>query len=250
MPFRYEAAVYISNVSRYKEILGRINYSERVYCGSEFCEYKFIHDKKAYEEIAALNSLSLVLPAIITNRYFKEIEKIILRIASIQKDLELVVNDFGSLQWYSEKIRKFPVIVGRALCHFNFLADVRGRINHKILDLEKCKYVAREFNASRFEISSLPGSCRYILPKGINISLYYPYTLVTMSRNCIFRPVDNDAFNTICHRECGNFHLNLTHPVTPDHFVMIDNGYMLDCEISGIKDVVTPFINRYVCQML
>ena len=249
MPKSPQTALYISNPGRYKEFIAGIKNFDRIYSGSEFCENKIVHDTKIFEKLAELNSFSLVLPAVITRDYFKKIEKLILSIASIQKNFELVVNDFGMLEWYSQKARKFPLVIGRILCQFNFLTEIKNKGDCKILDIEKCRFSSKEFKVSRYEISCLPQPHRYILPKGLNISLYYPYTFITMTRNCSFRPSEA-SLDTVCHHECGNNQLELTHPSTEDQLLMINNGYMLDCKPGDLKSVLAPHINRYVWQQL
>lgn len=246
---KYESAVYIYNAGGYKNTLFKSgNDYERVYCGSESCAQKLIFDKAAFKEIAGIKPISFVLPSIITRSHFHKVERLICALGKINKDFELVINDFGMLQWYSLKKRKFPAVMGRVLCQYH-LANAYGQKDKtKYLDKNKCAYFIKRYNVNRFEISCLPAKFKYVLPEKVNVSMYFPYAMVTISRNCVFRQ-DGKAVDKSCANECNGQTLKLGHLAVAEPLVMNSNIYFLDCNIQKAGDVSIPGINRFVQQI-
>ncbi|MFH1459461.1 MAG: hypothetical protein ABIG64_03695 [Candidatus Omnitrophota bacterium] len=264
MTQKYEKTIFICAVEKYSDIIKANKGCKRIYCGNEFCQYKFVHDVRFYKEIAKIKPISFVLPAIITPQYFGKMEKIIDELNSIQKDFELVINSFGMLEWYRQKKRKFPAVMGRMICHFTLLFKLpyrNGNSSEKdslaqkkiiqVLDKNKVDFFKKNYDVNRFEISSLPHTHAYILPKYTKISLYYPYAVVTMTRNCVFRPEPEiNTADKFCSRECGDLCLEVDHPASAEPFIMINNGYLIDCNIKSNKDIFSPEIDRFVRQIV
>jgi len=261
MKTKYEKAIFVSDPLHFADIIRENKDCHRIYCGNEFCQFKFIHDAGKYQEIAKQRPVSLVLPAVITPQYFGKIEKIIDKIMLIGKNPELVINSFGLCEWYSRKKRKYPAVMGRMISHFTLAYKEKFRQKNvsteyivgknyivQILDQNKVDFFVKKYNIVRFEISVLPNIRGYVVPKNVNVSLYYPYAVMTVTRNCVFRPnPEQNTADKFCARECGSTVLELDHPASVQPFLMVNNGYVMDC---NIKEILTDKIDRYVNQIL
>lgn len=251
MPHKYQLALAVGNTSKFQDILSSKdgeNYA-RIYCGSEFCQHKLIHDAGRYQKIAEIMPVSFILPAIITKPHIYSISRTIKRLAEIQKDFELVINNFGILEWDLIRKRKFPIVMGRLFCQYLLLGTRVAKNVIKYLDKGKCDYLIKRYNVSRFEISSLPSGFRYILPKAVNISMFFPYIPVTMTRSCVFRP-RQDRADERCLRQCGDAPVKLGHPAVQGSFIMIDSGYLLESTATNKVNVtIMPGVNRFVRQI-
>ena len=234
---------------------------DRVYIGNDFCQEKFNIDeiKKLLIFYDDKIKITLLLP-FFTDTFFYKLEKLLLFIKdNINiKYFEIVFNDWGTFYYLRKNYPFFNLVMGRLLTKqkkdprvnviFNNLQDkfriLKSKENEKKIIFTKkvpkslvnifsrTSIETKEFfsfliknNVKRIEIDNIQSDIIIEKNNKIKVSLYYPYSLLTLTRYCgaLYSKTDK-----VCNKTCNNVPINLK------------NGFYIKANALYYKNDVLP----------
>lgn len=200
------------------------NYIERIYFGNELCHKKLpsMNNLKEAAKYCASNGLklSVVCPPIFQSDIIRT-RKFVQQ--ALKHTREFIINDIGYFSVF-EELKVFPDIAfGRLLNKMKKLSrwtkQTLIRFSQCQLDFfQKSSYSNKVYEAffEKYGISSLEfdqTSQGIILPdlKNMRYHIYYPYSIITLSRYCLFQGIhqrspDKFKIRGKCKNECKNYY--------------------------------------------
>lgn len=190
-----ETAIYVSGPETLAKLpLDRFS---RVYLGAEFCEKNMPSPEDC--DAAASAARSAGLPLTLVTPYMTEaglvpFKQLIRHAAEAYPDMEVVVNDWGALNFIRRETPGLRPVAGRVLIRQK--KDPRivhvqdGGMNEyfsqSLLDSRRfTDFLARE-GVGRAELDNPPHGVDFPDPAGAPaLSLYFPYVFLTTSRQCV-----------------------------------------------------------------
>jgi hypothetical protein len=173
-----------------------------IYFGVEFCQWLLcnLSDLMKVRDFCRSNDKKLVLVTPwVTDSGLDMVYDIISGYLKNEKDLEVVVNDFGMLKLISDEFNeRVTITLGRLLSNqrrdprtltFKDIdcKELYEHYKHSTFDYPPLTDFLKKYNVERVEIDNLlQGVTVPSDIKGVSFSLYYPYNYVTVTRNCVF----------------------------------------------------------------
>lgn len=203
----------------------------RIYVGDEFCQHRMVEPKKleAFVRMAQDRSwaVTLLTPPV-TDPGLERCARLLDLLEGADLEAEVVVNDWGALQFVRESYPALTVSLGRLL-NKGFKdprlpdAEAFSRISEEAAALlNHCTYDSAGFQGEmarrgvkRLERDLLPhGTPRWNLPERLGSSVYLPFGYVTMGRVCwlaSFAETKAKRFSVAdtCRRTCRDLTLRL-----------------------------------------
>ncbi len=190
-------------INRFKDISAVPDEFDRIYFGNEFCQWLLptLTDLKKVRDCCRENgkALTLMTPWV-TDAGLEKVSKLVSGCLEDDDALEVIANDLGVLKLLNDEFSdKIEIVAGRLLS--NQRRDPRT-LTLKSLNIQPLHdhyqhssysyqlfidYLTKQFNVQRVELDSLPQGT--LIPcdlTGVVFSLYYPYSYVTVNRNCPF----------------------------------------------------------------
>lgn len=193
-----EKAIYV-NLNRFDELKLAGDYN-RVYFGAEFCDKKLPPAKIAAEAAkitaAAGAGLSLLTPYI-SEKGLIRIKKLLSGLPE-QQNIEVVVNDFGTLKFLRDERPDLTPVLGRLLAKQKKGVGISTHKDdappslirewrYSAYDNELAREYLKEYGVKRVELDNLiQGVASDFTGSGLSASIYYPYAVVTTSVTCGF----------------------------------------------------------------
>jgi hypothetical protein len=233
-----ERAVLVNNVDKLTQ------YGEpfdRLYFGHEFCQRLFPtadQIKQAHEAATSRGKAFTVVTPFVTNAGLALLRKRLQPLLSngAADSIEIVVNDWGVLNWLHREHPTVPLALGRLLTK-----QKRGPQIMNMVDRLPAPAVAH-FQCSNVDI---PHVQRFLESKGVKrveldnllqgmvrngglaASLYYPYAYISTTRLCLLvdgdRPGKNFRSIAKCSHECMHYKVTLRHEDMPVPVVLKGN---------------------------
>lgn len=231
-----EHALFTQNYERYF-----CKKYERLYFGNEFCQNRIpsLDEVKRSLDFAEDKNIELTfVTPYVSNKGLNKIKDILKLLSTYQKNIEVVVNDWGVLYYINNHHKKFQIIIGRLLTK-----QRRGPEIIKLLD-KLPKDVLEHFKSSNMESEEI---YNYLSEKGVkrvefdnllqginlkNVkfkkSLYHPYLYVTTTRLCMSNTFGGkyktEQIGILpCNKECENYITNLRHSQMPTKLIVKGN---------------------------
>lgn len=216
----------------------------RIYVGDEFCQNRMVDPEglDTFVHLAQTRSwaITLLTPPT-TEEGLERFAPLLDRLDALQFESEVVVNDWGAMQFVRERYPSLPVSLGRLL-NKGFkdprLADAEAfaRISEEAADLlNRCTFDSAGFREAmtrrgvhRLERDLLPhGAPRWEIPEGLGESAYFPFGYVTMGRVCWLASLEGKhskkfSLTDTCRRTCRDMSLRLTDP--PRNLELLQEG--------------------------
>ena len=203
----------------------------RMYVGDEFCLHRLPDPEELGGFVRQANELSWAVTLLtppVTDEGLEKCAPLFDRLDGPHLGAEVVVNDWGALQYVREKHPCLPVSLGRLL-NKGFKdprlpdAGTMERVSEEAADLlNRCTFDFARFQeemvrlkVSRLERDLLPyGTPRLEIPEGLGVSVYFPFGYVTMGRVCwlaTFEHTGTRKFSLAkgCPRTCRDMSLRL-----------------------------------------
>lgn len=180
-----------------------------VYLGSEYCEHLVADFKSVKKAVNICDDIVLSLP-ILTDKHLKENAKLIDKVLKLKKEIEISVNDYGTLSFFQKQFGKnIKISVGRIL--FSLLA--KNSLDY-ISDFKK------EYDINYFETDDAHTAESFLMSKKYLIAYHYPYSLYSLTRICPY----NKTIVEKCDLRCE------------DNFVPLNGGELFLRGNSYLKD--------------
>ena len=233
-----EKAVLLNDVNRLAQ------YSEpfdRLYFGHEFCQRLFPSTdqiKRAQHEAASRGKAFTVVTPFVTNAGLALLRK---RLQPLLADgaadaIEIVVNDWGVLNWLHREYPKVPIALGRLLTKQKRGPQIMNMVDRlpapavahfqcSNVDIPRVQRFLESKGVKRVELDNLLQGI--VREGGLPASLYYPYAYISTTRLCLL--VDGDRpgknFRSIgkCSHECMHYKVTLRHEDMPVPLVLKGN---------------------------
>jgi hypothetical protein len=205
---------------------------DRIYFGHEFCQRlvpSIDHTRQAAACAAERGwTFSLVTP-FVTNAGLRVVQKRIeALLTEAPKGLEIIVNDFGVLNWLHREHPSIPIALGRLLTKQKrgprilriverLPKAAKAHFQRSNIDASHLTLFLKEMGVERIELDNiLQGIQR---DGGMQASLYYPYAYVSTTRLCLLmngeQPDKNLRSISTCHKECQRYDVTLSHTDMP-----------------------------------
>ncbi|MBT3192917.1 MAG: hypothetical protein HN341_10215 [Verrucomicrobia bacterium] len=218
--------------SRLGELQAWEDKCDRVYFGHEFCQRLIPSGesiRQAIDHCAEKGwQFSLITPFVTSAGIAVVQERIAALLEHAPDGLEIVVNDFGVLNWLHREHPSVTIALGRLLTkqkrgpRIMRIADrlprnARAHFQRSNIDAAHLTAFLTEMGVQRIELDNiLQGIQR---DSGMQASLYYPYAYVSTTRLCLLmngeHPNKNLRSIGTCHRECRRYDVTLTHADMP-----------------------------------
>jgi len=210
----------------------------RPYIGDEFCERRLPADG----QLAGLRGagvfkggkFTLVTPPL-TDRGLARAKAVIKRLAAYGPGFEVVINDWGLLDFLGGFGGKLSVVLGRVLTNRHARSMIFDEFNPEFLAFALKRGIRRmEFNQARHLLAARPQLNR----KGIKAHFYTPYSFMTWSRFCRcavqFRD-DAESSRSRCSRACEKLYGTsaASDGRTSLEITIRGNAYLMDSEIPA-----------------
>ena len=232
-----EKAIFISNTKNLELITREYT---RLYFGIEFCERLI----PSTEELSYILNFTIAnnmdftfVTPFVTDNGLKKLEPLIEYLVNFEKQVEIVINDWGFLSLLKKRKWNGPLVLGRLLTK-----QKRGpRIMNVLHKLPKA--AVEHFRQSNIDVPILSD---FLIENGIyrveldNLlqgisrpnsllkgSLYFPYAYVTVTRYCLIASSVSKTtiFRSIspCNKECQNHEFELSHASMPVKLLLKGN---------------------------
>ncbi|AFM40149.1 hypothetical protein Desaci_1112 [Desulfosporosinus acidiphilus SJ4] len=269
----------IKNIS--EEAFGEICFS-RIYYGQGFCERAIpsLHEVLEIYHLTQENSqeMTLVTPYV-TDHGLLKLRDLFQGLAEKGLELEVVVNDWGILYLLNHEFPSFKPIIGRQLnkaWRDPRIGNSAGKQKKKFPNLKLdslpstsfesdiIRNFFKEFGTSHVELDIMPWGFKNFSKGNYEVSLYFPYTIVTSGRMCLLNSwgqKKEDKFKTLdnsCKHLCRKYWLELSDKsgqvLEIKERKIIQKGNALFCVFSAdfLKDVFNDIsetgINRMIFQ--
>ncbi len=182
-----------------------------VYFGSEFCENLLDLYSDADNILKKFKNKKICfLTPIITDRYADKLLYIIKKIFyTNNRKIEVTANDFGTINILTGRFPEVKINIGRHLSKHFFSFKKDAVKFHTEFSIYAAKYF-KELGIKRYEISGynkIPKTNFHKAKKiDFNITMFYPYTLLSTTRTCLIGLNDIKPEETIekikCNKEC------------------------------------------------
>jgi hypothetical protein len=206
----------------------------RIYVGDEFCLHRMVDLKDLDAFVGAAEArawaVTLLTPPV-TDEGLEKCVPLFERLDTPGTEAEVVVNDWGALEYVRERHPSLRVSLGRLL-NKGFKdprlqdAGAFSRMSEEAADLlNRCTFDFTGFQeemirrrVNRLERDLLPhGTPRWKTPDRLETSVYFPFGYVTMGRVCwlaSFRGKATKKFSLgdTCPRSCRELSLQLSDP--------------------------------------
>ena len=206
----------------------------RIYVGDEFCLHR-MPDPDGLDDFLRMaqvrsRAVTLLTPPV-TDAGLERCAPLFDRLDDPHLETEVVVNDWGVLEFVRERHPTLPVSLGRLLnkgfkdprlpdaVEFAQLSEeTADLLKRSTFDFAGFREEMARRRVSRFERDLLPhGTPRWEIPEGLGTSVYFPFGYVTMGRVCwlaSFEGRGNRKFSLAetCRRTCRDMSLRLTDP--------------------------------------
>ena len=204
----------------------------RIYVGDEFCLHRLV-DPQGLEAIVRMardrsRAVTLLTPPV-TDEGLERCAVLFDRLEDSHLEAEVVVNDWGALQFLRERHPSLPVSLGRLL-NKGFKdprlqnAGAFARLSEEAAELlDRCTFDSYRFQeemarrgVSRLERDLLPhGTPRWETLGGLGTSVYFPFGYVTMGRVCWLASFERGetkkfSLSETCRHTCRDLFLGLT----------------------------------------
>ncbi|MGC8727660.1 MAG: hypothetical protein ACP5SD_00185 [Elusimicrobiales bacterium] len=196
---------------RNREILGeKIKKYDWIYLGSEFCENLLDLYSNADKILKKFENKKICfLTPIITDKYADKLSRIIWKMVDNNKKIEISANDFGTINILTRRFPQVKINIGRHLSKHFFSFKKDAVKFHTDFSIYAAKYF-EELGIKRYEISGynkIPKTNFHKAKKiDFNITMFYPYTLLSTTRTCLIGLEDIKPEETIerikCNKEC------------------------------------------------
>ncbi|MFH1415750.1 MAG: hypothetical protein ABIH89_06665 [Elusimicrobiota bacterium] len=217
-----EEAIYMPVIDTTVDLV----HYHRIYTGNDVCE-RLIQSPAQFKEIfeyaCCYNKKVTLLTPVCTESGLGRIKAIFDIAYKSGVEIEAAVNDMGIMNLLAEGYENIKPVMGRLntirftlpyQSHHQF--RLSNRINpkkrKKILDTqifhEEYYDFFKEYGINRMEMDNRVSACLYadhLLKNGIYTTLYLPYTLISVTRRCLFasRKLASSVFAlTGCNKEC------------------------------------------------
>jgi len=259
-----EKALFINEVSQLKNLESY----DRIYFGSEFCE-RLIPSREELVKVLDLvdaNKLSFTLMTpFITDYGLDRLISLLDELSKKSKDAEIVINDWGLLNYIKKKHNFSNLVLGRLLNKqkrgpriMNFINDLSvgdlERFRECAVDVQIFKDFLIKNKFSRIELDNLLQGIKTNLSKGtLRGSIYYPYAYISTTRYCLSN-FSNEASKLNypgilpCKKQCKEVSFSLKNKAMPVQIKIIGNTqYFINKKIP--EDLEEKGINRIVYQL-
>lgn len=207
---------------------------KRVYFGNEFCQMLMPSSNELEEVVSALEDQNVgvtLLTPYVTDQGIRVIIPLLdflnRRAQALERDYEIVVNDWGVLRIVKSSYQSLNPVLGRLMLKMK--KDPRFSFsNHKAFAeqfnvIQQCSLTVpiyrdflRSFNVKRVELDFLEQGIDMDFSKwDMEASLHFPINYITTSRRCPMASLDREPdyklkfYNVGCKRECQRYETQL-----------------------------------------
>jgi len=236
---KMEKCVLINGINQLKNT--ELDKYGRVYFGNEFCSRLF---PSISDFVKAINiflkkeiKYTLVMPYG-DDIFIEKFCKLIKTLKERNIKCEIVINNFGCLEYLLKNKGRFVLILGRLLSMQNRNPWIKSN-NINSYPLTEHNYSSeifvncfKRFNIQRFELDNTFQKIRTIKNSKIKYSLYYPYVLLTTTNRCIIPIImkykDKPIIQPIeCEKECLYSHILCKNRNIKKRIIMRGNTHFL-----------------------
>lgn len=273
-----QRAVLVNSLRQLRKT--RLDAFSRVYFGAEFCQ-NLIPDAEDVRNAAGIlkrrsRELTFVTPPV-TGRGLDKLELIFDYMNEDLPGSEVVVNDWGVLGLLRQRFPGLETVLGRLLTKqkrdpkavdilFNrqkakrIFNESAGRhmlmiprqtpdslLEHYRQSVINVKYFQgflRSNNIKRVEVDNLLWGMDISMPKGMQVSIYFPYGYITTTRMC---GLINLTYSR-CDRQCDKFYLSYKYPWGNFKYYMRGNTVFYRSRPPSDRQLKGSGINRTVFQ--
>jgi hypothetical protein len=233
-----EKAIFISKINDLKYVTQEYS---RLYFGIEFCQnllpskeeigqiLRFIFEKRI--------DFTFVTPYL-TNEGMEKIKGLLSCVIDAQAEAEIVINDWGLLEWINQEYPGLNLALGRLLTKqkrgprilklIGIVPDTMIQHFRKSnVDASAAIDFLIERQIKRVELDNLlQGISRP--PHSLKGSLYIPFAYITTTRLCLLSSCENESDKYLrmvsaCNRECQRYTFKLTHKNMPVDLLLKGN---------------------------
>jgi hypothetical protein len=221
-----------------------LNYPEkcdRIYFGQEFCQRLMPNHeavKKASEYAKNGGTAFTLVTPFVTNAGLQIVRTAVaVSVEILGHNFEIVVNDWGVLNFLHREYGNIPLVLGRLLTKQKRgpqLLTIQNKLPETALDhfrrancdVRHVMEFLQDMGIVRVELDNLlQGITRS--HAGLPASLYYPYGYITTTRLCLLMRGDKSDKNFrsigICECECDKYDVALTHGDMPVPLILKGN---------------------------
>ncbi|MBN1586132.1 MAG: hypothetical protein JW937_01735 [Candidatus Omnitrophica bacterium] len=231
---------------------------DRIYYGNEFCHYLMPSVEELQDLVLEAGKicrpLTLLTPPV-GEDFLDRAESLLSFLSESLPDAEVVYNDWGVLRLCRQyglkpvqgrllnKQRRDP----RILPYFDELpSGAQQRMRQMGLSKQAVSFL-EGLGVSRVELDVLDqGVEDEFTGTGIAVSLYWPYAVVTNTRDCVFNRGGLGARS--CAQECRGGGYKLAHSSVPGGLLLKGNTQFYKSSRSIPEVLSYPFVTRFVFQ--
>ncbi|MDD5614163.1 MAG: hypothetical protein PHQ54_03730 [Candidatus Omnitrophica bacterium] len=236
-----EKAIYCSEIKLLKDDI--LSGFKRIYYGNEFCEHLI---PELYEVEEALNiseskniAFTFVSP-FVTDSGIEKLGRILYFLNN--KNIEIVINDFGVLELIKNKGYSIKPVLGRLLnrqkrgpriekIKKHLPRDLIEHLSYCHLDRGDVAGLLCAYGISRVELDNLPLGLRSLRDSKMDASLYYPYAYISTTRLCPTAKSFKDRFRLRllepCNKECKFCRFYLYNRSMGRRIILKGNSYFI-----------------------
>jgi hypothetical protein len=257
-----EKAIYIPTSN--KEVKYFPGYN-RIYYGNEFCEHLMPGIAQILEVLDLCYEKNLgfsFLTPYVTDNSFAKLEKIFDILSQKYLKAEVIINDFGVLEFIKERNYNFTLVLGRLLNRQKRgprLIRLLNKLPREAIEHFSLTYLDRfstlsflkKLGIERVEFDNLSIGLTRPTKDVLKASLYYPYIYISTTRLCPTAKAFKDNFRLrkieTCKNECQKYHFILKHKSFSEEIILKGNTYFY-YEEKIPQDLIALNIDRIVYQ--
>ena len=249
-----EKAIFISKIDNFKYVTQEYS---RLYFGIEFCQ-NLMPSKEEIERILKFVSekkmdFTFVTPYL-TNEGMIKIKALLSYIIGVQPKSEIVINDWGLLEWINKGYVDLNLVLGRLLTKqkrgpriLNLIGRVPDAMIQHFRESNVDSLILSNFLISkqikRVELDNLlQGISRP--PHSLKGSLYTPFAYITTTRLCLLSSCEDKVNRPIraisaCNQECQRYTFRLAHKNMPVDLLLKGNTQFFrnECFPDNLKEL-------------
>ncbi len=203
----------------------------RLYFGEEFCEKALLSNQDLEKAVgaAAENGMEFTyITPYVTETGLSKIKALLTRLAQIKPEAEVVINDWGTLDWVTRRQQTLTPVLGRLMN--KIIRDPRIPINLRAASAEATIHrfqtcslagtgmqgLLERYKVRRVELDYPPQGLDPELPSwGYDVSLYLPFGVVTTGRICLMqswglKPEEKFKTSGECSQKCKLYWLEMS----------------------------------------
>lgn len=233
-----EKAIFISKIGNLKYVTREYS---RLYFGIEFCQ-NLMPSKEELGRILEFISkkemdFTFVTPYL-TNEGMKKIKPLLSYIIDVQPEGEIIINDWGLLEWIGQEYFDLNLVLGRLLTKqkrgpriLNLIGRVPDNMVQHFRKSNVDSLILTDFLISkqikRVELDNLlQGISRP--PHSLKSSLYIPFAYITTTRLCLLSSCEDKVNKPLraisaCNKECQKYTFRLAHKKMPIDLLLKGN---------------------------